>query len=306
MNWPHRLFTGEIGDAELKLLRVFRTVSDCGGFSAAEVELGASKSAISKQMSDLEVRLGMRLCNRGRSGFSLTPEGNRVYEATSQLLASLEIFRSQVNDAMSDLTGTLYIGLVDSIVTYSASPLQKAIAAYSTKHNDVKLRIISGSSAEILRAVQDMRIHVGITVVDHDHADISALPLFEETSQLYCSAHHPLAAIPEKDLTLANLAGCAFVQHGYSEAERVYVNRMNMALKAVSHVTEGVLFLILSGKYVGFLPSHYADLWEKRGEIKPLLLNEATKTTCISAVSNTKIAKSNLVRSFLDELDSRL
>lgn len=302
MSWPHRFFTGEIGDAEIKLLRVFRTVADCGGFSAAEIELGASKSAISKQMSDLETRLGMRLCNRGRSGFSLTPEGERAYAATSQLLASLEIFRSQINDTMASLTGTLHIGLVDTVVTQSKSLLHRAISAYCGKHKDVELRIISGSSAEIIRAVQEMRIHVGVTVLEAEHPDIAAIPLFEEASHLYCGAGHPLWPIAQGGVGVSDLSGRAFVQHGYSAAERSYVDRMNMSLKAVSHVTEGVLFLILSGHYLGFLPTHFAEIWEKRGEIRPILLDDAVKKTTLSAIANRKIAKSPLIGRFLEEL----
>jgi len=302
MNWPHRLFTGEIGDAEIKLLRIFRTVVDCGGFSAAEVELGASKSAISKQMSDLEIRLGMRLCNRGRSGFSLTPEGERAYAATSQLLASLEIFRSQINDTMAGLTGTLYIGLVDTIVTQSDSALHRAISAYCGKHKDVGLRVISGSSAEITRAVQEMRIHVGVTVLESEHPDISAMTLFEEVSHLYCGAGHALWPIADSGIQIADLSGRAFVQHGYSEAERSYVDRMNMSLKAISHVTEGVLFLILSGSYLGFLPTHFARIWEERGEIRPILAGDVVKKTKLSAIANRKIVKNALIGSFLDEI----
>lgn len=301
MNWPHRLFTGEIGDAEIKLIRIFRTVADCGGFSAAEVELGASKSAISKQMSDLEIRLGMRLCNRGRSGFSLTPDGERVYAAANQLLASLEVFRSQINETATGISGTLYIGLVDTI-THTGSPLHRAISAYSGKHRNVRLRIISGSSAEITRGVQEMRIHVGVTVLDSEYSNLTAVPLFEETSHLYCGTGHPLWSIPDGELNLGDLSGCAFVQHGYSEAERSYVNRMNMSLSAVSHVTEGVLFLILSGNYLGFLPTHFAEAWVQRGEIKPILMADAFKKTNLSVVANPKIARNALIRCFLDEL----
>jgi DNA-binding transcriptional LysR family regulator len=96
MTWPHRIFAKQFTDFELKLLRVFRAVVDCGGFSPAEVEMGLTKSAISKHVSDLEIRLGVRLCERGRGGFALTPEGKIVYDSTTQLLVALEEFRSQI------------------------------------------------------------------------------------------------------------------------------------------------------------------------------------------------------------------
>ena len=72
----------QVSDFELRLLRVFKVVVESGGFSAAESALGITKSAISQHMSDLEKRLGLRLCQRGRSGFALTDEGAEVLLAT--------------------------------------------------------------------------------------------------------------------------------------------------------------------------------------------------------------------------------
>ena len=60
-------------DVDLKLLRVFATIVKCGGFSAAQAALNAGQSTISEQMSHLETRLGVKLCQRGRSGFRLPP-----------------------------------------------------------------------------------------------------------------------------------------------------------------------------------------------------------------------------------------
>ena len=86
---------GQVSDFEIRLIRVFKAVVECGGFTAAEETLGISRSAISLHMSDLERRLGLLLCQRGRGGFSLTEEGHQVFEAGLTLLASLETFRSE-------------------------------------------------------------------------------------------------------------------------------------------------------------------------------------------------------------------
>ena len=58
-----------LSEGDLRLLRVFAKVVEAGGFSAAQIELNVSQSTISTHMTALEQRLGMRLCERGRSGF---------------------------------------------------------------------------------------------------------------------------------------------------------------------------------------------------------------------------------------------
>ena len=76
----------QVSDFDIRLLRIFRSVVECGGFSAAETVLGIGRSAISQQMSDLEQRLGLRLCQRGRAGFSLTEVGPRGHHWRVRLL----------------------------------------------------------------------------------------------------------------------------------------------------------------------------------------------------------------------------
>ena len=63
-------------DMDVQLLRLFLTIVESGGFSAAQGTLGMAPSTISTQMTKLETRLGFRLCDRGKSGFRLTPKGN--------------------------------------------------------------------------------------------------------------------------------------------------------------------------------------------------------------------------------------
>ena len=50
---------GHIGDYEIKQLKIFKVVADCGGFSAAETELNVSRSTISIHISNLESRLNL-------------------------------------------------------------------------------------------------------------------------------------------------------------------------------------------------------------------------------------------------------
>ena len=85
---------GQMSDYEVRLVRIFKTVVECGGFTAAETALGISRSAISQHMNDLEGRLGFSLCQRGRGGFSLTEEGKEIYQVGLTLLTALEAFKS--------------------------------------------------------------------------------------------------------------------------------------------------------------------------------------------------------------------
>ena len=73
-----RALLRRLGDADLRLLRVFVTVAEFGGLAASEFELNIGRSTISKHLADLELRLGLKLCQRGPAGFALTAEGEQV------------------------------------------------------------------------------------------------------------------------------------------------------------------------------------------------------------------------------------
>ncbi len=77
----------QFAEKDLRLLKVFMTVVDSGGYTAAQAELNVGTSTISNHMSKLEERLGARLCQRGRIGFQLTDKGEFVYQAARRLFA---------------------------------------------------------------------------------------------------------------------------------------------------------------------------------------------------------------------------
>ncbi|MFZ5676474.1 MAG: LysR family transcriptional regulator [Pseudomonadota bacterium] len=305
MTWPHRIFAGQFTDFELKLLRVFRAVADCGGFSAAEAEIGLTKSAISKHVSDLEIRLGVRLCERGRSGFALTEEGKVVYEAITQLLVSLEEFRSRINAFHSELIGEFYIGFIDTLVTCETIPLREILADYSKANPAVRLNMMIGSESEIDRAVDERRLHIGVSVADARPSRALITPLAMERSLLYCGVGHEAFALSDAELTDERLAQYKLVQHGYSLAESHAFERMGLKSAATSHQTEGVLFLVLAGTHLGFLPTHYAEAWEQRGQIRAIRPAEIAKETGIVVKAHRASLANPMVRSFLAMVKAR-
>lgn len=120
---------GQITDFDLRLLRMFKTVVECGSFTAAESVLGITRSAISLHMSDLEKRPGMRLCQRGRAGFALTDEGREILRHSESMMAAVENFRQQVNQMHKHLRGEFNIGIINNLVTQPRMQITDALDA---------------------------------------------------------------------------------------------------------------------------------------------------------------------------------
>jgi LysR family transcriptional regulator, transcriptional activator for bauABCD operon len=63
------VFLKQLLHVDLRLLTILRTIVECRGLAKAQDVLGMSQSSVSAGLNELEERLGLRLCNRGRSGF---------------------------------------------------------------------------------------------------------------------------------------------------------------------------------------------------------------------------------------------
>ena len=296
-------FKGQVSDADLRLLRIYKTVVESGGFSAAEVELNISRAAISISMADLETRLGFRLCQRGRSGFSLTDEGSQVYQYTLQLLSSIEGFRTQINGLHEKLIGDLNIGITDNLVTMPRMVITNSVSSLKQKGPDITINIRMIPPNDIEKGVLDGSLHVGIVPDLRLLAGLEYLPLYRENSQLYCSNTHPLFAIDDKKIKPDDISKLDAVVPAYAQTPEIKEKLQKLNATATATDREGVAFLILTGKYIGYLPDHVAHVWVKEGKMRSLLDSQFNFDTGFSAITR-KGASSNLVlETYLTELN---
>ncbi|MCH5489197.1 LysR family transcriptional regulator [Pseudomonas syringae] len=260
----------QVSDFDIRLLRLFKSVVEAGGFSAAESVLGIGRSAISQQMSDLEQRLGLRLCQRGRAGFSLTDEGREVYQSSLQLLSALESFRTEVNGLHQNLRGELNIGLTDNLVTLPHMRITHALARLKERGPGVHINIRMIAPAEVERGVLDGGLHVGVV------PQASALPgleyhsLYSERSLLYCAVGHPLFYADNATLDDARLAQQEAIAPTFRLPGDVQDHYQALSCTASASDREGIAFLILTGRYIGYLPDHYANTWVQEGRLRAL------------------------------------
>ncbi len=293
----------QITDVDLRLLRVFRAVAEYGGFAAAESALGITASAISLHMSELERRLGMRLCQRGRSGFALTDQGREVLRASTAMLVAIEDFRSEMNQLQQRLRGELNIGLMNNLVTQPRMRITSALRSLRRQSDEVHINISMSTPGEIERGLLDGRLHVGALPLINPLSGLEYRPLYDEVSLLYCSHDHPLFS-QLAHVRADELAALPAVAPSYRmNAEALALHKgLNCVAKATDR--EAIAFLILTGEYIGFLPDHYAAAWVERGSMAPILPETMRFRVAIAAVTRSGRRQNLIVDRFMDELFS--
>jgi DNA-binding transcriptional LysR family regulator len=286
-----------LANTNFRLLQLFMKIVEHGGFTKAQAALNLGQSTISTQMSALEAQLGVRLCQRGRSGFRLTEEGEKVYEAARRLLAAAADFQNEVTGLRGELAGELVIGVVDNVATNPRCRLADAIRSLRQRAERVKISIIVESPDELELAVLDGRCHLGIGSFFHHSPGLQYEPLFEELQELVCASGHPLFDARDAVLTPEEVSRQDFVAHGYARQQLLE----RPAVGAAFHM-EAVALLILSGKFIGYLPDHYARRWVERGEMRVLLPQSFNYRAGFSVVTRAAGLRSSVAEAFLVDL----
>lgn len=264
-----------------RLLRLFITVADSGGVSAAEHKLHLSRSTISTNLAELESRLGLTLCKRGPGGFALTREGKAVYQAASSWLTAGDQLNTQLASLQhSKLAGELRIGFCDNSLTHPQFCFAQVIAAFRQKAPDARLSVTTLNAAAIANALATGDIHIGLAPAGAERRQFYSKPLYQEQHQLYCANHHSLASSPEvtdEQLTQSDFVGTGEV---WSPEHARLLTKLTPS--ATAPELEARTALILSGCYVGFLPRHAAEPWLDKGELKPLRAHDFNFTVSMA------------------------
>ncbi|MDO8449669.1 MAG: LysR family transcriptional regulator [Rhodoferax sp.] len=274
MQVKSRAALGQLSDMDIRLLRVFKSVVECGGMAAAELELNIGTSTVSRHIKDLETRVGLTLCRRGRAGFALTTEGEQIYTETLRLLAGVDAFRGSVDEIHRRMGGQLNIAVFDKTASNPAAHIGAAIALFSDVAPEVSLHLHVAPLNTIERGVIDGQFQVGVIPGHRSSETLAYDELFTETMFLYCGARHALFKAEPADMTWDDMRAHHFAGLGYHSPNMEISQQLRLPRKATGYDQESIATLILSGRYLGFLPDHYAEGFVRNGQmraVKPAL-----------------------------------
>lgn len=258
-----------ISNPDLHLLRVFVTVAEAGGFSRAQIALNVSQSTISTQMIDLETRLGMRLCRRGRAGFALTEEGHETYRFAKELMQDCDKFVGKIKSMRGDISGELRLAIADSLLGNKDFPFETILAELRELMPAVVLQLSVVDPLEIERLILEQKLHMGLHTFPNHAPGLRYIKMFEEAQTLFCGKGHPLFDSPDapslQDLEMYDYASRSYyggtLRPGNLRPKNTFIQSGNM---------EGIAAAILSGRFLGHLPIQSAENWISKGLLKAL------------------------------------
>jgi DNA-binding transcriptional LysR family regulator len=287
-------------DLDIRLIRVFLSVVDSGGVTAAQSCLSVSQSTISTQLATLETRLGFRLCERGRSGFKLTAKGEKFAQSARRMVLAVNDLCAETRNMDKTLVGTLNIGLIGNTPLSTNSRIIQAITRFHQRDEAVKFSLVVRPPGDLEEQVLSGQIHMAIGYFWHRVPSLEYMPLFSERQLAYCGRSHPL--FPRAGLlNPAEVVEQNWAWRSYPlpETQRSTTQRH---VTALADSMEAVAVLVLSGHHLGYLPEHFAAPYVEQGLLAALNPLELQYEVTFHMVTRRHQERGEVLQAFMEDL----
>jgi DNA-binding transcriptional LysR family regulator len=194
------------------------------------------------------------------------------------------------------------VGIVDNLINNPDCRLDQAITRFNLRAPEVEISVQVASPTEIERAVLEGRYDLGFGACGRHSPYLQYDDLFEERQVLYCGRGHALFE-RSREITVADLKGHQLARRAYTAPNRMPTG-VRLTSTAVADLMESVAVFILSGRYIGFLPAHFAQQWVAQDRMRPLLERTLGYQNPIYLVLRKTEQKKPILSAFLEELTS--
>ncbi len=174
---------------ELRHIRYFLAVAEELHFRKAAEKLYISQPGLSRQIKELEERLGVRLLERHSRKVSLTRAGSFLYQEFSMHLKRLEHAIHQAQLLEKGLLGELRIAYVGSAMQ---EIIPKLLLSFREKHPDVRFDLKEMDNPKQIEGLQAYYLDMGFVRWDRFPRGLKAYPVLEEPFCLVLPHSHPI------------------------------------------------------------------------------------------------------------------
>ncbi len=229
---------------------------------AAEV-CGVTQPSLSSAIRQLEDQLGVQLVYRGSRFQGLTPEGQSVLDWARKIVGDVRAMKDEMRSVHAGLSGMLRLGVIPTALAMVAD----LTAPFTSHHPNLRVTILSRTSAEILSGIESLELDAGITYLDNEPLGrVSQVPLYVEYYRFLCRKDSALAQRAE--VTWAEVAGEALCLLTSDMQNRRIVNQLlaeagvRVQPTVESNSTIALISHVRSGKWSSVVPMRLAQMFE--------------------------------------------
>ncbi|MDB5580530.1 MAG: transcriptional regulator, LysR family [Bradyrhizobium sp.] len=150
-------------------------------FGRAAEACGVTQPTMSTSLKQLEEILGVMLVQRGSRFVGFTPEGERTLDWARRIVGDVRGMREEINSLKAGLSGEIRIAAIPTVLGMVAS----LTTPFRARHPNVRFRIVSCTSIEVLGLLENLEVDAGLTYLDNEPlGKVRTIPLYDESYRL--------------------------------------------------------------------------------------------------------------------------
>lgn len=193
---------------QIENFKIFADLVETKSFSKAAKINAITQSAVSQQARAMERHFKSLLIDRSQKQFQLTREGDRVYEASKELLHSYDKLSSELQEMKKIISGTIRISTIYSIGLHELPPF---IKRFLVDFPSVNVRVEYRRSNLVYEDILHNSVDFGLVAFPVRTRQIEQLPFRDDRLVVIAHPNHPLAKFSESGVELKQLAGQRFI-----------------------------------------------------------------------------------------------
>ncbi|MET0263894.1 MAG: LysR substrate-binding domain-containing protein [Rariglobus sp.] len=193
---------------QIENFKIFADLVETKSFSKAAKINAITQSAVSQQARAMERHFKALLIDRSQKQFQLTREGQRVYEASMELLHSYDKLVSELQEMKKVISGTIRISTIYSIGLHELPPY---IKRFLVDYPSVNVRVEYRRSNLVYEDILHNSVDFGLVAFPVRTRQIEQLPFRNDRLMLIAHPKHPLSKFVDGGVELKQLAGQKFI-----------------------------------------------------------------------------------------------
>ena len=288
----------------LPAIWTFIQVVEAGSLTGAARELGVTPSGVSKQLSGLEKKLGVRLLHRTTRRIRPTDEGQSLYQRCRPLFEAFDEAGEAVRNMRDSLSGSIRIAATPA---FGRAFLAPAVGAFVERYPGVSVEMaFSAHRVDLIEEGIDLALREGVL----PDSNLVGVRLGEVRIVLCASPEYLARRSAPKDLaSLEDHETISVPQPGFGGALRSIEDSIGGRLRLKPRILVNDLFsireLVLAGLGVGPLPDYMVRRELAEGELVQVLPDAPLPTTLITALYPEKQFQSLRVKTLVGYLAER-
>jgi DNA-binding transcriptional LysR family regulator len=266
-------------------------------FARAAAACSVTQPTLSAGIKQLEEGLGVLIVERRQRFVGLTVEGERVLAWAHRVLAGYSSLEQELSELREGLEGQIRLGAIP----VSLPSLSILTTAFAARHPRTRFQIISQTSIEIQRGLDDFSLDAGITYLDNEPlAGVRTEPLYRERYVLVTHEKSSFAGLKSISWVQAATLPLCLLTPSMQNRRIIDLNFRAVGADARAVIETNSLVTLWShirfGQWSSIVPHTFLLLLQQQGDIIALPLVEPDASHVLGIVTPDREPASPLTR----------